>query len=280
MSVRHPAVAGSFYPAQPDRLKQLIESSFTHKYGPGRLPSNIKTGRNIHSVVCPHAGLTYSGPAASHCYLELSEQEQPDTVVVLGPNHTGRGAPVSVMGEGTWRTPLGDVQLDSELASKLVSGSDIMAFDESAHIREHSIEVQLLFLQYIYDDFELVPICMRYQDLETSQEVGRVLFDLTENRNVLIIASSDLNHMESQETSNRKDRLVIDALLELDEVMVQDVVRSNRISACGFGPISVAIVAGKLAGVSSAQLLSYYTSGDILGEYDAVVGYAAAKLTR
>ncbi|MBN2334091.1 AmmeMemoRadiSam system protein B [Candidatus Bathyarchaeota archaeon] len=279
MSVRRPVVAGAFYPAQPERLRQQIEECFLHKRGPGRLPGETRSKRTIRSVVCPHAGYVYSGPGASHCYLALAEQEKPDTVIVIGPNHTGWGTPVSMMGEGSWETPLGRVQLDAELAKELFEGSEVIDIDHTAFQREHSVEVQVPFLQYIYGDFKLVPICMGYQDLETSREVGKAIYNAAKDRDVLVVASTDLNHQEPQETSNRKDHMVIDAILAMDEERLQRVVRENRISTCGYGPVSAALVASKLAGATKAELLSYYTSGDIIGDYGAVVGYAAVKVT-
>ena len=280
MSVRRPVVAGAFYPAQPDRLRQQIEQCFNHKLGPGRLPGEPQAKRTIHSVVCPHAGYVYSGPAAAHCYMALAEQEKPETIIVVGPNHTGWGTPVSMMGEGSWETPLGRVPLDTALAKTIFEQSEVIDYDPTAFLREHSVEVQVPFLQYIYGDFKLVPVCMGYQDLETSREIGKAIHLAMEDKNTLVIASTDLTHQERQESANRKDRLVIDAILEMDEEKLQRVVRDHRITTCGYGPVSAALVASKLAGAGEAELLSYYTSGDIIGDYSAVVGYAALKITR
>ena len=280
MSVRRPVVAGSFYPAQPDRLRRQIEECFNHKLGPGRLPSGARKGRTIHSVVCPHAGYVYSGAAAAHCYLALAEEERPETVIVIGPNHTGWGTPVSMMGEGSWETPLGRVPLDTALSKEILGHSETIDYDHTAFLREHSVEVQVPFLQYIYGEFKLVPICMGYQDLETSREVGEAIHRATEDKNVLVVASTDLTHQERQESANRKDRLVIDAILAMNEERLQRAVREHRITTCGYGPVSATLVASKLAGAGGAELLSYYTSGDIIGDHSAVVGYAALKITR
>ena len=279
MSVRRPAVAGAFYPSQPDRLRKLIESCFLHERGPGSLPGETKDNRDICMVVCPHAGYIYSGPAASHSYLALAEQKPPETVIVLGPNHTGWGTPVSMMGEGYWETPLGKVELDKEVAKAIFSVSGIIDYDDTAFIREHSVEVQLPFLQYIYKDFKLVPICMGYQDLDTSINVGKALFKASKGKNTVIVASTDLTHQETQESANRKDHMIIEAILEMNEEKLQRVVRDNRLTTCGYGPVSAALVASKLSGAKNAQLLSYYTSGDIIGDYSGVVGYASVKVT-
>lgn len=280
MRIRRPSVAGAFYPSRPEKLKQVINDCFLHKFGPGKLPSNKNNDRSITSVVCPHAGYIYSGPAAAHCYFYLAEEKQPETTIILGPNHRGWGSPISMMGEGAWETPLGRTLIDEKTAKKIFNSSNIIDIDDSAHIREHSIEVQLPFLQYIFEDFKFIPISMGYQDLETCIEIGETIAKVAEDQDVLIIASSDLSHQESQEVATKKDRLVIEAILEMNEVILQEKVRSNRITTCGYGPISVAIVVSKILGSKNTELLSYYTSGDIIGDYRDVVGYASVKISK
>lgn len=293
MAVRRPAYAGAFYDANPSSLTQQIKDLFLHKLGPGRLP-DMKHESGIMGIVAPHAGYVYSGASAAHAYLKLAEQEKPDTVIVISPNHIGRGTPISVMGEGSWETPLGLVDLDTGLAEKIVENSNIAQLDDTAFMppprktsmytrqtrEEHSIEVQLPFLQYIYQDFKLVPISMGYQDLETSIDLGNSIHEAIQRENVIIVASSDLNHMESKAVSNRKDKLVLDAIKAMDEVKLQQVVRTQNISTCGYGPVSATLVATKLGGAKSSEILSYYTSGDIIGDDREVVGYASAIITR
>jgi AmmeMemoRadiSam system protein B len=279
MGVRRPVVAGAFYPADPTRLRRSIEESFTHRLGPGKLPDEPSGERSIISVVCPHAGYMYSGPVAAHSYLQLSSEGKPDTVVIIGPNHTGLGGPVSLGGSDAWETPLGKVEIDVGLTSAISGSSDVIDVDEMAHIREHSIEVQLPFLQYIYGEFKLVPICMGFQDLETSRMLGEVLAETLRERNALIMASTDLNHMEPQSTAEPKDRGVIDRILTLDEDALQDWVRSRRVSMCGYGPVSATIVASKRLGATRAELLAYGTSGDVIGDHSSVVGYTSIKIT-
>ena len=279
MGVRRPVVAGAFYPADPTRLRRSIEESFTHRLGPGKLPGEPSGERTIISVVCPHAGYMYSGPVAAHSYLQLSNDGKPDTVVILGPNHTGLGGPVSLGGSDSWETPLGRVEIDKDLISAILGSSDFIDVDEMAHIREHSIEVQLPFLQYIYGEFKLVPICMGLQDLETSRRLGEVLAEALKERNALIMASTDLNHMEPQSTAEPKDRGVIDRILTLDEATLQDWVRSRRVSMCGYGPVSATLVASKRLGATKAELLAYSTSGDVTGDHSSVVGYTSIKIT-
>ncbi len=281
MSVRRPYVAGSFYPREPQRLRQDIESCFKHALGPGRLPAKGEKPRTITAIVCPHAGYMYSGHVAAHSYFALSEEKAPGTAVILCPNHTGLGSAVSLMGEGTWETPLGRVKIDAELSKAIFKASGMIDLDESAHQYEHSIEVQLPFLQYLYgSSISIIPICMGFQDLETSRNVGEAIAEAAKDENVIIIASTDMTHQEPQESAARKDRLVLDAVERLDEEGVQKVVSKNYITMCGYGPVSAAIVASKLLGADRAEILSYHTSGDITGDRGAVVGYASAKLTR
>lgn len=279
MGVRRPVVAGAFYPADPSRLRRSIEESFTHSLGPGKLPGKPSGGRTTISVVCPHAGYMYSGPVAAHGYMQLSYEGKPDTVVILGPNHTGLGGPVSLGGSDAWETPLGRVEVDKDLTSAIFSSSDFIDINEMAHVREHSVEVQLPFLQYIYGDFKLVPICMGFQDLETSRGLGELLAEVLRERNALIMASTDLNHMEPQSTAEPKDRGVIDRILSMDEEALQSWVRSRRVSMCGYGPVSATLVASKGLGATKAKLLAYSTSGDVTGDKSAVVGYTSITIS-
>jgi AmmeMemoRadiSam system protein B len=279
MVIRRPAVAGAFYAASANSLKKQITDCFLHQLGPMKLPDS-KKGSNIISVVCPHAGYIYSGPSSAHSYLALGEQEQPDTVIVIGPNHTGWGTPVSVMREGIWKTPLGEVTIDKELADKIIKYSPIARSDESAFIREHSVEVQLPFLQFIYSEFEFVPICMGLQDLETSTELGRVIHEASKDKEIIVVASSDLTHQEPKALAYKKDQFILDAILEMDEKKLQDSVKKHKITTCGYGPISTTLIYSKLRNATTAKILSYYTSGDIIGNTSDVVGYASAKIMR
>jgi AmmeMemoRadiSam system protein B len=279
MALRRPAVAGAFYSASPDKLKKQIIECFTHPLGPGKLPEP-KYESNIVSIISPHAGYVYSGPSAAHSYLALGEQSQPETVVIIGPNHTGWGTPLSIMNNGKWETPLGKVPIDTELANKIIDKYDLARSDETAFKREHSLEVQLPFLQYIYSEFKFVPICMGYQDLKTSTDLGNTLFEASKEKKIMVIASSDLTHQESKNSANKKDKYVLDAIESMDEKNLQDSVKRYNITTCGYGPISATMVYSKLKKATKAQILSYYTSGDIIGDYRAVVGYAAAKIIR
>ena len=277
MKVRQPAVAGSWYAGTSAGLRTQIENCFTHKLGPSELPKVDQEGpRNLVGLVCTHAGYMYSGPVAAHAYYELAKDGKPDIVVIFSPNHTGRGSALSIMNEGVWRTPLGDVEIDSKTANRILSESRIIDVDDRAHAYEHSIELQLPFLQYLYGSaFKLVPICFLMQDLESSREVGQATAKALSGKNALVIASTDMTHYEPHERANEKDKMAIDAAIKMDEEQYYSTVESHAISTCGYGPTIAAITASKALGAKKAQLLCYKTSGDITGDFSAVVGYVS-----
>ena len=282
MKVRYPAVAGSWYPDTSRGLREQVEWCFTHKFGPGKLPKVAKKGpRKIVGLISPHAGYVYSGPVAAHGFFALAADGKPDVVVLLGPNHTGLGSGVAIVAEGVWRTPLGDVSIDVEAANRIVGKSSIVDVDDRAHAQEHSIELQLPFLQYLYGAaFKMVPIAFLMQDLETGREVGRAVASALAGKNAVVVATTDLTHYEPQKSAERKDKLVIDAVLKLDEARLYSTVESLRVSMCGYGPVVAVITAAKLLGAEKAEVLCYKTSGDITGDYSAVVGYTTTKLTK
>ena len=277
MKVRSPAVAGSWYAGTPNRLRDQLEELFIHKLGPGSLPSVNEDGsRDIVGLVVPHAGYLASGPVAAHAYHRLAEDGRPDVIVIFGPNHTGHGSALSIMNEGAWRTPLGDVEIDAETANQIVRFSSIIDVDDLAHVYEHSIELQLPFLQYLYgSEFKFVPICFGMQDLVSSREVGKAVARALKGKNGLVIASSDLTHYEPQERAEKKDMLAVNAAVRMDEEQYYSAVESYGISTCGYGPVMAAIVASKELGAKKAELLCYKTSGDVLGDRSAVVGYTS-----
>jgi len=279
LRVRWPAVAGAFYPSDPVKLREAIIECFHHPLGPGRTPQG-KRPPSIVSVVVPHAGYIYSGPAAAHAYLELGDESPPDAYVVVGPNHTGWGTPLSIMEEGVWRTPLGDAPIDSGLAEAIIEFSEIARADSEAFIREHSQEVQVPFIQFINPKAQIVPVCMGYQDLETSRDLAQAVFKAAEGKRVVVVASTDLSHQEPIEVARRKDALVLEALRGMDEERLQRAVRTHRISMCGYGPASVALVYAKLSSARECQVLTYYTSGDVTGDTWGVVGYTSAKIVK
>ena len=281
MKIRFPRTAGTFYDARPEALRKQVEDCFSHTLGVGSLPRLREDGpRKVLALISPHAGYMYSGPVASHAYHRLAEDGRPNVFIILGPNHTGFGSGVSLMVEGAWRTPLGDSMVDSEVAAQIVKASTLMDVDEQAHRFEHSIEVQLPFLQFIYGTVRIVPICFLMQDLETSREVGEAIAEAVKGLNAVIIASTDLTHYEPQRVASVKDHRVIEAIQGLQEATVQEVVESNSVSMCGPGPVMATLVAARRLGAQKADLLCYKTSGDITGDYGSVVGYASLLFTK
>jgi len=280
--VRQPCQAGAFYEGTAESLRRQIRNCFLHELGPRKLPDVAKSDlRKVMGLVCPHAGYAFSGPVAAHAYYKLALDGKPDVVVILGPNHTGYGSPLAVMSEGFWRTPLGDVEIDTEIANKIMRESRIVDVDESAHRFEHSIEVQLPFLQYLYgSQFRIVPICFLMQDLDSVKEVGRAVSSVLMGKNAVVIASSDMTHYEPQERALENDMMAIRTIESMNEDMFYSTVEKRGISACGYGPIAGLITAAKTMGSKEAKLLCYKTSGDVIGDYSSVVGYAAMYFTK
>lgn len=276
-NVREPVVAGQFYDREPDSLKRRIEWCFKHPLGPGRLPGERGEGfGEIISAQVPHAGYIYSGPAAAHVYYALSQQKSPDTIIILGPNHTGLGMPVALYAKGEWRTPLGVLRVDEDF-SKMLLESDIIQEDYLAHSGEHSIEVQLPFLQYIYgSDIRIVPIVMMDQRYETAKKVAEVIISAMNqyDKRVLVLASSDMTHYEPHEVAKEKDLGAIQFIENLDvEGFYRYIIKEN-LTMCGYGPVMVAMLVAKFFS-GTGLLLKYYTSGEIMGDKSWVVGYAS-----
>ncbi|HXX86957.1 MAG TPA: AmmeMemoRadiSam system protein B [Candidatus Acidoferrum sp.] len=280
--VRLPCQAGAFYAGRIESLRKQIADCFLHKLGPGKLPEVAEKGpRRIVGLICPHAGYMFSGPVAAHAYYRLALDGKPDVIVAFGPNHTGYGSGLAIMNEGSWRTPLGDVEVDAELARRIVKEARIVDVDESAHRFEHSIEVQLPFLQYLYDSrFKIVPICFLMQDLASAKEVGQAVAKTLANENAVVIASSDMTHYETQEKAMKNDSAALKAVEAMDEEKLYSVIETHGITACGYGPIAALMEATKALGAREAKLLCYKTSGDVIGDYSSVVGYAAACFTK
>jgi hypothetical protein len=276
--MRSPAVAGQFYPASREALIEQIERCFLHPLGPGKLPVlNETEPRSIIAGVVPHAGYVYSGYEAAHVYYALALEEKPESIVLLGPNHTGMGSLVAVSRQD-WKTPLGIARCDRELAEELFVGCDVIDGDEVAHAYEHSIEVQLPFLQYIYGDFKFVAISLGLQELEVSREIASCLAKV--EKDILVLASSDFTHYESASQARQKDMRAIEAILALDEAQFMRRVYEHRISTCGYGAVAIAIAAAKLLGAKRAELLKYGNSGDVTGDYGSVVAYAGIVFRR
>lgn len=282
MKVRKPYVANAFYAGTKPELTEQISECFKHRFGPGQVPKAIDRGpRKILGMVCPHAGYMYSGPVAANGYNKLASDGLPDVFVILGPNHSGVGSGVSISTEGGWETPLGISPVDSALAKQVQKASNIMDVDETAHSYEHSIEVQLPFIQFLFKDAaKFIPICMMMQDLQTSRDIAKSIIEQTRGKDIVIIASSDFTHYEPHDTASRKDRIAIDAITKLDDAALNELGENNRVTMCGYGPITTLIAAAKMLGGVKAELLAYKTSGDITGDKSSVVGYSSILFLR
>jgi AmmeMemoRadiSam system protein B len=261
--IRHPAVAGRFYPGGPDDLRADVESY---------LSPPEKTVRALGCVV-PHAGYIYSGHVAGAVYARL---DVPQRCILMCPNHTGVGHPLSIMSEGAWKTPLGDAAIDTELAQDLKRRFPLLGEDSEAHRAEHAAEVQLPFLQVVNPGCKFVPIVLGTSRYEVLQAMGIVIAEAVQalGERVLVVASSDMNHYESDTITRVKDHKAIERILVMDARGLFDVVMDENISMCGFGPTVAMLTAARRMGASDAELVKYATSGDISGERDRVVGYA------
>ena len=262
-AVRMPAVAGRFYPSRRDELLRDISN-----YSTTSEPALAAIG-----CVAPHAGYMYSGHVAGAVYARL---EIPQRCVVLCPNHTGAGHPLAVMTRAAWRTPLGDVAADTELGADLLKRFPMLQEDAAAHRSEHAIEVQLPFLQARQAELRFLPIAVGTSDFDALAGLGEALAAAiaAAGDKVLIIASSDMNHYESDAITRVKDHKAIERVLALDPRGLWDVVMSQNISMCGFGPTVAMLTGAKRLGAKTATLVKYATSGDVSGDHDQVVGYA------
>ncbi len=269
--VRRPAVAGQFYPADKDELERKIEECFKHGLGPGTIPTEEGNERSIKGLVCPHAGYVYSGPVAAHSYKALVEDGLPDTVIILGPNHHGMGSGVAVADE-PYSTPLGTMEIDEELATALAG--DVIKIDDVAHRNEHSLEVQIPFLQYFSNSLKIVPICCTKQDLRTSKKIGEKIKKAAEGKDVVVIASTDFSHYVLKKNAEKKDKMAIDQILKNDPDGLYDIIQKEHISMCGYGPVAAMMIG---SGGEKGELLKYATSGDVVNQRE-VVGYGALSL--
>jgi MEMO1 family protein len=272
MHTRPPAVAGSFYEGTPDRLRAQVDACFAAN------PPAAAKERFIGAVV-PHAGLMYSGHVAAAFY---GTAELPRRFVILCPNHTGCGHFAAINREGAWRTPFGDAKIDTPLADALMAATPLLSVDTQAHAREHSLEVQLPFLQRLLgDDFTFVPICLGAHRYDYAEEIGHAIAEVVKRQEepVGILASSDLNHYEDQETTLRKDQLAIDEVLKLRPHELWRVVDDHDVSMCGFIPATTMLAAANELGATNAKLLKHATSGDVNRDYARVVGYAAVLVS-
>jgi AmmeMemoRadiSam system protein B len=278
VQVRKPAVAGQFYPSDPRELSELIDACYLHRIGPGKEPPSPPTKSDLVAVVCPHAGYIYSGPVAAHSYLHVSSLRKPDLIVVVAPNHYGIGSGVSTFKEGEWETPLGRMRVDSAAARALADSAEIVAFDPDAHRLEHSLEVQLPFLQKIYvDSVPFLPVSLVFQDMDTTRAVSKALVRVVRGKRAVLVASSDFTHYEPAEEAKEKDAALIQQILKMDVQGFYSTLESRNVTACGFGAIATIMETAKALGLGRAELLRYASSGDTSGDNLQVVGYGALR---
>jgi MEMO1 family protein len=263
--IRTPAVSGHFYSSQPDELSRQVASFCSE-------PQDAARRRAVACLV-PHAGYKFSGHVAGAVYARL---ELPHRFILVGPRHYPRGAAQAILSEGAWQTPLGLAEIDAHLAAELKRACGGLIEDEVAHRDEHALEVQLPFLQELAGEFRFVPIALGPVPYAALESLGRALAQVVAQQKepVLIIASSDMNHYESEEITRRKDALAIERLLALDAPGLHETVRREGITMCGYCPAVSALIAANLLGAQRAELVRYATSGDISGDRDEVVGYA------
>ncbi len=279
---RMPAVAGSFYESAPQELKARIEWSFKHSVGPGKLPEvpKVKNKRDNLFFIVPHAGYIYSGPVAAHSYYYLASEGKPDLVIILGPNHTGYGSYVSVWPDGEWETPLGDVKVNKDIVMELVKYSQVIDIDEKAHLYEHSVEVQIPFLQYFFhSDFEIVPIVVGLQTPEIAEYLADGIYKIMNNhkeKDIVILSSSDMNHYDPYDITYKKDQMAIDKIVQLDYKGLYEVVEDKDVTMCGYAPVMVSMILAKKFN-KKPYVLKHATSGDTSGDKDSVVGYLATR---
>ena len=261
--IRKPVVAGQFYPGNPETLREYVEKAELTDGSPAK----------VFGLVAPHAGYVYSGAVAGAVFGRVAV---PDSVLLLGPNHTGMGTPASIMSDGTWATPLGQAPVDHDLAEALRDACPLLEEDSQAHAREHSLEVQLPFLQVRNPHVHIVPIAFMLRRFEEIQAVGNAVAEVIRRWEapVLVVASSDMTHYESAASAESKDRKAIERVLAIDAVGLLDTTRNFGISMCGVIPTAVMLVAAAALGHTRGELVRYATSGDASGDYSQVVGYA------
>ncbi len=277
--VREPAVAGYFYPSDRTTLESLITKLFLSSRGPGSLELEEFGDTDILGLVVPHAGYVYSGEIAAYSYAAYKASGLRKRVVILGPNHYGLGAMASVYPPGVWRTPLGEVEIDSELVEIIARESEYADLDDLGHSREHSIEVQIPILQYIYGDasFQLTPIAIMLQTESVARDLANALHKVygSHHNETVFIASTDFTHYEPASKAYEKDMEAINEILEIDPEGFMEKVFSMNISMCGYGPTAALLFLMKRIGGVEAKLLKYGNSGEVTGDIENVVGYAS-----
>lgn len=257
---RLPQVAGYFYPRDKEELIKYLE----------KFVKREKELIKAKGCISPHAGYIYSGPTAGKVYSCI---KIPNKIILLGPNHHGLGYPSAIYSKGSWLTPLGESKIDERLAEKIFKNSKYLKEDLPAHTLEHSLEVQLPFLQYLNPEVQIVPITVSDYSWNNLEDLANAIKNCIDDE-ILVIASSDFSHYEPQEVAKEKDFYAIEAILNIDPWEFYERVKKRRISICGVGPIIILLLILNNLGIKNSKLVDYKTSGDITQEYNAVVGYA------
>lgn len=271
---RLPVVAGSFYPGSTHRLEWTIKECFLSKLGPGYIPNKPdKLLEKNFAIIVPHAGYIYSGPVAAHAYAEITKFGKPELVVLIGPNHTGLGSQIGIWDEGEWLTPFGSTKVSQDAAQVFLKSCDEALIDYQAHMNEHSLEVQLPFLQYLFGEFEILPISVFPVFANVCQRIASGLDELAQRfSSVLFVFSTDLNHYESDEITKQKDEMAIEKIAEKDPFGLYTVVAKQKITMCGLSSVAALLFMKHFA---KPRLLKHATSGDVTQDKSQVVGYAS-----
>lgn len=280
MDVRRPAVAGAFYPSSKEAILSQLKDLFGHwKIDLKGIEKRKRV--DCFGVVVPHAGWAYSGYVAARVFADIPKA---NTVIIMGPNHYGIGPNFSVSSDAAWDTPLGKVEVDTELA-RAIAARPPAELDETAHLKEHSIEVQLPFLQTVLKKFKIVPISIKHyvpdkRFLRICEDFGKSLAGtITESgKEALIVASTDLTHYEPRLTANKKDNEAMGQIEKLDGEGLFKVIQEQQMSMCGYAGVAVAMAACRALGAKKAQRVAYMTSGDTTGDVSAVVGYGGLSI--
>ncbi len=280
-TIRRPAVAGQFYPRDPVALREAIEQAFVSPLGPGEFPLLNEGGpRRVMGVVSPHAGYPYSAQGAAWAFREVAVDGRPQATVLLGVNHRGIGAPIALSPDSGWETPLGIAPVATEIGRKLQALDADVVLDARAHASEHSIEVQVPFLQAIFGESLILPLALGHLTFDMVLRLGRALAALAGEYDLLIVASSDFSHYIPHREAEVLDRLALQQIAAVDAAGLIEVVQRRKITMCGVLPVAVMLEAATATGVTTGTILHYHTSGDVTGDRQEVVGYGAAALYR
>ncbi len=265
--IRYPSVAGTFYPGQKDSLRKEVEGMI----------KLVKKRLKVIGLISPHAGYIYSGSCAGKGFGFI---HIPDRVIILGVNHRGEGYPMAIDGYDKWSTPLGDIEVDDELRKKLSENSEVFGIDSIPSADEHSLEVQVPFIQVLNPKAKILPVTIGTINREMMKRGGEELGALisSSKNDILMVASTDMSHYISSEDAKELDSLAIDAIKTMDPDKLYETVYSNRISMCGVGPTYIMMTAAGKLGADRGEVVEYTNSGETSGDFEHVVGYLSAYI--